>query len=133
MYRHSDALYHNVEHTMLVTLAGHDISRGRALHAHMPPEDYAHLIIACVTHDIGYLRGIPERPGDDVIDNDLILVWGAQKRIITGADLLGRLLRDIATVDGGQSTPAANESLNSAAICAFAPLRHTTLCNASQR
>jgi hypothetical protein len=32
----SDALYHNVEHTMLVTLAGHDILRGRALHAHMP-------------------------------------------------------------------------------------------------
>ena len=49
---------HNVEHTMLVTLAGHDILRGRALHAHMPPEDYAHLIIACVTHDIGYVRGI---------------------------------------------------------------------------
>ena len=49
----SDALYHNVEHTMLVTLAGHDILRGRALHAHMPPEDYAHLIVACVTHDIG--------------------------------------------------------------------------------
>src|SRR6202043_514174 len=54
----SDALYHNAEHTMLVTLAGHDILRGRALHAHMPPEDYAHLIIACVTHDIGYVRGI---------------------------------------------------------------------------
>jgi hypothetical protein len=60
---------------------------------------------------IGNMRVAPERPGDDVIDNDLILVWGAQKRIITGADLLGRLLRDIATVDGGQSTPAANESL----------------------
>jgi len=57
------------------------------------------------------MRVAPERPGDDVIDNDLILVWGAQKRIITGADLLGRLLRDIATVDGGQSTPAANDSL----------------------
>jgi len=41
----------------------------------------------------------PERPDDDVIDNDLILVWGAQKRIITGADLLGRLLRGIASVD----------------------------------
>ena len=59
----SDALYHNVEHTMLVTLAGHDILRGRALHTHMPPADYAHLIIACLTHDIGYVRGI--LPGDD--------------------------------------------------------------------
>jgi hypothetical protein len=54
----SDALYHNVEHTMLVTLAGHDILRGRALHTHMPAEDYAHLIIACLTHDIGYVRGV---------------------------------------------------------------------------
>jgi hypothetical protein len=27
----SDALYHNVEHTMLVTLAGYDIMKGRAL------------------------------------------------------------------------------------------------------
>ena len=61
----SDALYHNVEHTMLVTLAGHDILRGRALHAHMPPEDYAHLIIACVTHDIGYVRGLFKEDGDD--------------------------------------------------------------------
>jgi metal transporter CNNM len=55
------------------------------------------------------MKVAPERPDDDVIDNDLILVWGAQKRIITGADLLGRLLRDIVTVDAGQGTPAANE------------------------
>ena len=54
----SDALYHNVEHTMLVTLAGHDIMRGRALRQHMPAEDYAHVIIACLTHDIGYVRGL---------------------------------------------------------------------------
>jgi hypothetical protein len=54
----SDALYHNAEHTMLVTLAGHDILRGRALHNHMPIEDYAHVIIACLTHDIGYVRGL---------------------------------------------------------------------------
>jgi metal transporter CNNM len=47
---------------------------------------------------IGQMKVAPERPGDDVIDHDMILVWGAQKRIITGSDLLGRLLRDIATV-----------------------------------
>ena len=41
-----------------------------------------------------YVR--PERPEDDVIDRDLILFWGEHKRIITGADLLGRLLRGIA-------------------------------------
>jgi metal transporter CNNM len=48
---------------------------------------------------IGRMKVAPERPGDDVIDNDLILVWSTQPRIITGADLLGRLLRDIVTPD----------------------------------
>src|ERR1700733_1002740 len=47
---------------------------------------------------IGQMKVLPERPGDDVIHHDIILVWGAQRRIITGSDLLGRLLRDIATV-----------------------------------
>src|SRR5499427_7048825 len=61
----SDALYHNVEHTMLVTLAGHDIMRGRALHTHMLAEDYATVIIACLTHDIGYVRGILPGDGED--------------------------------------------------------------------
>jgi hypothetical protein len=54
----SDALYHNVEHTLLVTLAGHDILRGRSLYGPMTADDYAHVIIACLTHDIGYVRGL---------------------------------------------------------------------------
>ena len=37
----SDALYHNVEHTMLVTLAGHDIFKGRALLTDSTPDDYS--------------------------------------------------------------------------------------------
>jgi hypothetical protein len=61
----SDALYHNIEHTLLVTLAGHDILRGRALHTHMSPEDYAHVILACLTHDIGYVRGVFEEDSTD--------------------------------------------------------------------
>ncbi|MGJ4939660.1 HD domain-containing protein [Bradyrhizobium sp. HKCCYLS1011] len=54
----SDALYHNVEHTLLVTLAGHEILRGRALHSHLTADDYAQVIIACLLHDIGYVRGL---------------------------------------------------------------------------
>jgi hypothetical protein len=54
----SDALYHNVEHTLLVTLAGCDILRGRALHTQTTADDYAHVIIACLAHDIGYVRGL---------------------------------------------------------------------------
>ena len=38
----------------------------------------------------------PESKEDDVIDTDVILVWGNDRRIITGADLLGRLMRGIA-------------------------------------
>src|SRR5438093_947374 len=59
----SDALYHNVEHTMLVTLAGHDILRGKFLLEGREPSDYAHLIVACLLHDIGYVRGVLK--GDD--------------------------------------------------------------------
>ncbi|MBP9855272.1 MAG: DUF21 domain-containing protein [Candidatus Omnitrophica bacterium] len=36
-----------------------------------------------------------EHSEDDVIDDDLILYWKKEKRIITGADILGRLLRGI--------------------------------------
>ncbi len=32
---------------------------------------------------------------DDVVDRDLILLWSRRRRIITGADILGRLLRGI--------------------------------------
>jgi len=61
----SDALYHNVEHTMLVTLAGHDIFKGRALLKPSTPADYSNFIVACLTHDIGYVRGIVKGDGDD--------------------------------------------------------------------
>src|SRR5215470_13729539 len=61
----SDALYHNVEHTMLVTLAGHDIFKGRALLMPSTPADYSNFIVACLTHDIGYVRGIVKGDGDD--------------------------------------------------------------------
>ena len=54
----SDALYHNLEHTLLVTQVGRDILRGRTLTERIEPEDYSHLVIACLLHDIGYVRGV---------------------------------------------------------------------------
>jgi hypothetical protein len=54
----SDALYHNVEHTMLVTLVGYDILTGRRLLKDTSASEFAHVIIACLYHDIGYVRGI---------------------------------------------------------------------------
>ena len=61
----SDALYHNVEHTMLVTLAGHDIFKGRSLLTASTPADYSNFIVACLTHDIGYVRGVVKGDGED--------------------------------------------------------------------
>jgi metal transporter CNNM len=46
---------------------------------------------------IGLLKVHSQDPEDDVITHDLILVWGKEKRIITGGDILGRLLRGIAS------------------------------------
>jgi hypothetical protein len=41
----------------------------------------------------------PMTVDDDVVDKDIILVWTARKRIITGADILGRLLHGIVIRD----------------------------------
>jgi hypothetical protein len=54
----SDALYHNFEHTVLVTRVGRDILLGRTLSERLKPEDYSHLIVACLLHDIGFVRGV---------------------------------------------------------------------------
>jgi hypothetical protein len=54
----SDALYHNCEHTALVTLCVQDILRGRRLERTITPSDWGHMILAALNHDIGYVRGI---------------------------------------------------------------------------
>jgi hypothetical protein len=66
----SDALYHNVEHTMLVTLVGYDIMKGRSLLMPTSADDYTHVIVACLLHDIGYVRGVlmGDSEGGYVID-----------------------------------------------------------------
>src|SRR3954463_5703074 len=54
----SDALYHNFEHTLQVTMVGRDILQGMTQSQRIEPADYSHLIVACLLHDIGYVRGI---------------------------------------------------------------------------
>jgi hypothetical protein len=54
----SDALYHDCEHTALVTLCVQDILRGRRLERTIAPIDWVHTIFAALNHDIGYVRGI---------------------------------------------------------------------------
>jgi len=44
---------------------------------------------------IARLKVEPVHHGDDVVDEDVIILWNEEKRIITGSDILGRLLRGI--------------------------------------
>lgn len=44
---------------------------------------------------IGRLRAPAKFPGDNVIESDVILVWTHERRVITGGDILGRLLGGI--------------------------------------
>lgn len=55
----SDALYHNIEHTIIVTLVGLEILRGKHLQfGGVSCEDWLHFTIALLCHDIGYVKGI---------------------------------------------------------------------------
>ncbi len=55
----SDALYHNVEHSILVALVGQEILRGKHIReGGVSCEDWLHYIIALVCHDIGYVKGV---------------------------------------------------------------------------
>lgn len=54
----SDALYHNLQHTILVTCVGQEIFRGRFLRQRLFPSDWLHYTAALLCHDIGYVRGV---------------------------------------------------------------------------
>jgi len=55
----TDALYHDVEHTMMVTLVGQEIVRGKHIReGGVSPEDWLHVMVSLVCHDIGYVRGV---------------------------------------------------------------------------
>jgi len=84
----SDALYHNCEHTALVTLCAQDILRGRRMERIVTPSDWGHTILAALNHDIGYVRGICAGDTADhfVIDadgNTVTLPRGASDAYLT--------------------------------------------------
>ena len=55
----SDALYHNAEHTFLVTLVGQEILRGKHMReGAVTPEDWLHFLVSLACHDIGYVKGV---------------------------------------------------------------------------
>ena len=69
------------------------------------PADYCHepIIVTEKSKKLGEIMQLlkvqPESTEDDVIDQDIVLLWGHEKQIITGADILGSLLRGIASND----------------------------------
>ena len=63
----SDALYHNYEHTIMVTLVGQEILRGKHLReGGVAPDDWFHFVMALLFHDIGFMKGIcrDDKPGE---------------------------------------------------------------------
>lgn len=55
----SDAPYHDVEHTILVTLVGQEILSGKMMRVGgVSEKDWLHFIVSLLCHDIGYVRGV---------------------------------------------------------------------------
>ncbi|HNO32565.1 MAG TPA: hypothetical protein PKI78_12320, partial [Anaerolineales bacterium] len=73
----SDALYHDVDHTIMVSLAGLAIIEGKHLReGGVTPRDWMHYMIAVLCHDIGYVRGVCRRDTKEMfatgVNEDLI-------------------------------------------------------------
>lgn len=67
----SDAPYHDVEHTILVTLTGQEILRGKQrLEGNVTPDDWVHFILGLLCHDIGYVKGVCQ--GDRLAEQQFI-------------------------------------------------------------
>ena len=87
----SDALYHNVEHTILVTLVGQEILRGKHIvEGGVSPEDWLHFTLASLCHDIGYIKGVCRQDSIDtgefatgIDDVSIVLPRGATDASLT--------------------------------------------------
>ena len=60
----SDALYHDIDHTIMVSLAGLAIIEGKLLReGGVSPRDWMRYMIAVLCHDIGYVKGVLKDDG----------------------------------------------------------------------
>ena len=63
----SDALYHDVNHTVMVTLAGQSILEGKHIcEGGVTAKDWLNSIVALLCHDIGFVKGICRNDGDNI-------------------------------------------------------------------
>ena len=73
-----DALYHDVEHTIHVTLVGQELLRGQHIkRGGVSPTDWLQVVVSLLCHDIGYVRGICRR------DNGLVCATGKGDETVT--------------------------------------------------
>ncbi len=75
----SDALYHDVDHTIMVSLAGQAILEGKHLReGGVAPRDWMHYMIAVLCHDIGYVKGVCRNDTKDRfatgIDDEMVYI-----------------------------------------------------------
>jgi hypothetical protein len=55
----TDALYHNMEHTLFVTLVGQEMLRGKHIkEGGITPDIWLNSMISFMCHDIGYIKGV---------------------------------------------------------------------------
>lgn len=67
-----DMLYHNIDHTIMVTLAGQEILRGKQLNeGQLGPDEWLTYTLATLFHDIGYVKGVCRKDKFGKFDNGL--------------------------------------------------------------
>tara|TARA_Y100000588_G_scaffold365927_1_gene431105 strand:- start:812 stop:1669 length:858 start_codon:yes stop_codon:yes gene_type:complete len=65
-----DMLYHNVDHTIMVTMVGLEIIRGKHLHeGRVNPEDGLNYLLALLCHDVGYVKGACGKDEEERFDD----------------------------------------------------------------
>lgn len=86
-----------------LVLAANDFIRGALFtQAHFNPVRYCHrpIVVRDPTLRLGdlvqHFRLRTDEDGDGIVENDVILLWNDRPRVLTGTDILGRLLRGIA-------------------------------------
>src|SRR5258706_2823108 len=80
----SNALYHDVSHTILVTQIGQNLLRGRILRSHdVNSADWLHFVVSTLCFAVGFVRDVC--PGDDGKDRCVINAEGATVTMPRGA------------------------------------------------
>ena len=85
----SDAPYHDLNHSILVTEVGQEILRGKHMRlGGVSPRDWLHFIISLLCHDVGYVRGVckGDHDGQYIIDasgQTVTLPLGATDALLT--------------------------------------------------